>query len=45
VLVLRFLNIVAATESAFSLGVGMTLLGPNNIFLGAGAPFSGGAAF
>jgi hypothetical protein len=45
VLVLRFLNIVAAAESAFSLGVGMTLLGPNNIFSGAGAPFSGGAAF
>jgi hypothetical protein len=45
VLVLRFLNIVGAAESAFSLGVGMTLLGPNNIFSGAGAPFSGGAAF
>jgi hypothetical protein len=39
VLVLRFLNIVAAAESAFSLGVGMTLLRPNNILLGAGAPF------
>jgi hypothetical protein len=39
VLVLRFLNIVGAVESAFSLGVGMTLLGPNNIFSGAGAPF------
>src|SRR6476620_6018053 len=33
VLVLRFLNIVGAAESAFSLGVGMTLLGPNDIFL------------
>jgi hypothetical protein len=39
VLVLRFLNIVSAAESAFSVGVDMTLLGPNEIFSGAGAPF------
>jgi integral membrane sensor domain MASE1 len=40
VLVLRFLNIVGAAESALSVGVGMMLWGPNDIFSGAGAPFS-----
>jgi hypothetical protein len=45
VLVLRFLNIVAAAESAFSLGVGIILLGPNDIFSGAGAPISGWLTF
>src|SRR5262245_11128810 len=39
VLVLRFLNIVVAAESAFSLGVSMTLLGPNDISREPGSPF------
>jgi hypothetical protein len=41
VLVLRFLNIVVAAASALSVGVGMMLLGPNDIFSGARAPFAG----
>ena len=45
VLVLRFLNIVVAAASALSVGVGMMLLGANDIFSGAGAPFSGWPTF
>jgi hypothetical protein len=45
VLVLRFLNIVVAAASALSVGVGMMLLGPNDIFSGAGAPFAGWPIF
>jgi hypothetical protein len=38
VLVLRFLNIVGAAESALSVGVAMMLLGPERHFLGSRGP-------